>query len=129
MIQDLISNWIGPELPETSSMLVHEGALHKISAGHCQERYFYLFDHLLVYCKRNVLGNLILKGRIPTASLQVTDLANGKHDGRTLAHAMKMVNAKKDKTYTVFATTKEEKAMWLNAFVPSLCTPIEGHVA
>ena len=53
---------------------VHEGALHKISAGHCQERQFYLFDHLLIYCKRTVLGHLVLKGRIPTASLQASGL-------------------------------------------------------
>ena len=40
----------GPPLVETSSTVIGEGLLQKISGGKTQERMFYLFDNLLVYC-------------------------------------------------------------------------------
>lgn len=101
MIQDGIGSWVGPDLTETSSVLLHEGALHKISGGKVQERHFFLFDNLLLYCKRGVMGSLILKGRIPTDSLEVSSLEDGRHDGRGYKHGMKMVNRKKGKDYVV----------------------------
>lgn len=69
MIQATIGHWSGPDLVETSSVHLHDGTMQKISGGKCQERVFYLFDNLMVYCKRTVLGQLVLKGRIPTDQL------------------------------------------------------------
>ena len=42
----------GPNVTDSSSDLIKKGTLIKISAGNTQEREFFLFDNLLVYCKK-----------------------------------------------------------------------------
>ena len=43
----------GPDLLETSSELIYSGELSKVnSSGWTQERYFFLFDHQLIYCRK-----------------------------------------------------------------------------
>lgn len=43
----------GDDLLQLSSELIYSGELNKInSSGWSQERYFFLFDHQLVYCKK-----------------------------------------------------------------------------
>lgn len=51
--QTTVDGWEGSPVIDTCSELVKEGQLVKISAGNIQERVFFLFDNLLVYCKRN----------------------------------------------------------------------------
>lgn len=70
-----------PDLIETSSVHLHDGALWKISGGKCQERHFFLFDNLLIYAKRGMRGSYVLKGRIATDILEVVPIADGKYDG------------------------------------------------
>ena len=50
--QETIESWEGSPVVDTCSELVKEGSLIKISAGNMQERVFFLYDGLLVYCKR-----------------------------------------------------------------------------
>ena len=50
--QATVEGWEGTNVIDTCNELVKEGPLIKISAGNTQERQFYLFDNLLVYCKR-----------------------------------------------------------------------------
>ena len=50
--QETIEGWEGSPVVDTCSELVKEGSLIKISAGNMQERVFFLYDGLLVYCKR-----------------------------------------------------------------------------
>lgn len=42
----------GPNVTDSCSDLIKKGTLIKISAGNTQEREFFLFDNLLVYCKK-----------------------------------------------------------------------------
>ncbi len=49
----------GPDILETSTEMIHNGELHKISKGHSQERHFFLFDHQLIYCKKVYLVLII----------------------------------------------------------------------
>jgi phosphatidylinositol-3,4,5-trisphosphate-dependent Rac exchanger protein 1 len=42
----------GSNLTDICTELLLQGNLLKISAGNIQERAFFLFDNLLVYCKR-----------------------------------------------------------------------------
>ena len=50
--QATVEGWEGSNVVDTCNELVKEGTLVKISAGNTQERQFYLFDHLFVYCKK-----------------------------------------------------------------------------
>jgi hypothetical protein len=51
--QATVEGWEGSSLVDTCSELIKEGPLVKISAGNMQERMFFLYDNLLVYCKRS----------------------------------------------------------------------------
>lgn len=42
----------GSNITDTCTELLMHGVLLKISAGNIQERIFFLFDKLLVYCKK-----------------------------------------------------------------------------
>ena len=53
--QATVEGWEGSNVVDTCNELVKEGALIKISAGNTQERMFFLFDNLLVYCKKALL--------------------------------------------------------------------------
>ena len=62
-----ISSFQGEDLLERSSELIFSGDINKInSAGWSQERYFFLFDHQLIYCKKvrkySTFKNVICKG-------------------------------------------------------------------
>ncbi|XP_017266862.1 phosphatidylinositol 3,4,5-trisphosphate-dependent Rac exchanger 1 protein isoform X1 [Kryptolebias marmoratus] len=51
-LQSHIEGWEGTNLTDICTELLLHGNLLKISAGNIQERVFFLFDNLLVYCKR-----------------------------------------------------------------------------
>ncbi|XP_045852780.1 phosphatidylinositol 3,4,5-trisphosphate-dependent Rac exchanger 2 protein-like [Meles meles] len=50
--QSHIEGWEGSKIADTCTEMLMCGVLLKISSGNIQERVFFLFDHLLVYCKR-----------------------------------------------------------------------------
>ncbi|XP_036040200.1 LOW QUALITY PROTEIN: phosphatidylinositol 3,4,5-trisphosphate-dependent Rac exchanger 1 protein-like [Onychomys torridus] len=50
-LQSHIEGWEGSNLTDICTQLLLQGTLLKISAGNIQERAFFLFDNLLVYCK------------------------------------------------------------------------------
>lgn len=54
-LQATIDGWEGSNAIDTCNELIKEGSLIKISSGNTQERMFYLFDHLLVYCKKPLM--------------------------------------------------------------------------
>lgn len=116
IIQQRISGWKGPPLVETSSTLVYEGILQKISNGKCQERLFYLFDNLLVYCKRTSGGKQIFRGRIPTDCLSVKAVADGKFEGKSFSNGMMFENPAKNTSYVVFGKDASDKSEWLKRF-------------
>ncbi|CDQ94175.1 unnamed protein product, partial [Oncorhynchus mykiss] len=50
--QSHIEGWEGSNITDTCTEMLMHGVLLKISAGNIQERIFFLFDNLLVYCKK-----------------------------------------------------------------------------
>lgn len=64
----------------TSSELIHSGELSKLtSGGRLAERSFFLFDHQLIQCKKELLKkSLIYKSRVCLDSISVVSLDNGK---------------------------------------------------
>ena len=90
--------------------------LQKISGGKTQERMFYLFDNLLVYCKQTGSGKLIFRGRIPTDCISVKPVADGKFEGKSYQNGMMFENPAKDSKYVVYGSTPQDKVEWLKWF-------------
>nr|WEL12751.1 Rho guanine nucleotide exchange factor 4/29 [Halisarca dujardinii] len=114
-----VDNWEGEDIMKSSSELVHSGEVVKISKGHAQERHFFLFDHQMVYCKKDAIGSrYTYKGRIATDSCDIIDLADGEvcHGGHPVKNAWKMNNSAKKKWYILYAKTPEVKSGWMAAF-------------
>lgn len=51
--QATVDSWEGSNVTDTCNELIMDGPLVKISAGNTQERHFFLFDNLFVYCKKS----------------------------------------------------------------------------
>uniref|UniRef100_A0A4W3GFT3 Phosphatidylinositol 3,4,5-trisphosphate-dependent Rac exchanger 2 protein n=1 Tax=Callorhinchus milii TaxID=7868 RepID=A0A4W3GFT3_CALMI len=112
-----------------------QGVLLKISAGNIQERFFFLFDNLLVYCKKKHrrLKNTshpkkaadghryLFRGRINTEVMEVENVDDGTADyhssGHTVINGWKIHNTAKNKWFVCMAKTPEEKQDWLEAFL------------
>uniref|UniRef100_A0A8C8SIL1 Phosphatidylinositol 3,4,5-trisphosphate-dependent Rac exchanger 2 protein n=1 Tax=Pelusios castaneus TaxID=367368 RepID=A0A8C8SIL1_9SAUR len=108
------------------------GVLLKISAGNIQERVFFLFDNLLVYCKRKHrrLKNskastdghrYLFRGRINTEVMEVENVDDGTADyhssGHIVVNGWKIHNTAKNKWFVCMAKTPEEKQEWLEAIL------------
>jgi len=63
-----------------SSELIHSGELSKLSsAGRLTDRHFFLFDHQLIQCKKELLKKcLIYKSRINLDTHSVVSVKDGK---------------------------------------------------
>ncbi|XP_077023540.1 phosphatidylinositol 3,4,5-trisphosphate-dependent Rac exchanger 1 protein isoform X3 [Tamandua tetradactyla] len=136
-LQSHIEGWEGSNLTDICTQLLLQGTLLKISAGNIQERAFFLFDNLLVYCKRksrvtgskksakrtkSVSGSLyIFRGRINTEVMEVESVEDGTADyhsnGYTVTNGWKIHNTAKNKWFVCMAKTAEEKQRWLDAII------------
>uniref|UniRef100_A0A669CVV8 Phosphatidylinositol 3,4,5-trisphosphate-dependent Rac exchanger 2 protein n=1 Tax=Oreochromis niloticus TaxID=8128 RepID=A0A669CVV8_ORENI len=109
-----------------------QGVLLKISAGNIQERIFFLFDKLLVYCKKKNrrLKNsktstegprYLFRGRISTEVMEVENVDDGTADyhssGNIVNNGWKIHNTAKNKWFVCMAKTPEEKQEWLEAIM------------
>uniref|UniRef100_A0A672J716 Phosphatidylinositol 3,4,5-trisphosphate-dependent Rac exchanger 2 protein n=1 Tax=Salarias fasciatus TaxID=181472 RepID=A0A672J716_SALFA len=109
-----------------------QGVLLKISAGNIQERIFFLFDKLLVYCKKKNrrLKNsktsaegprYLFRGRINTEVMEVENVDDGTADyhssGNIVNNGWKIHNTAKNKWFVCMAKTPEEKQEWLEAIM------------
>ena len=68
ILREELGAWVGPEGVRSQLQLMHHGRLMKISKGKAQCRDFFLFDHLLVYCKRD-RRKLEVRGQLPMSEL------------------------------------------------------------
>ncbi|XP_011362929.1 phosphatidylinositol 3,4,5-trisphosphate-dependent Rac exchanger 2 protein [Pteropus vampyrus] len=86
--QSHIEGWEGSNITDTCTEMLMCGVLLKISSGNIQERVFFLFDNLLVYCKRKHrrLKNskastdghrYLFRGRINTEVMEVENVDDG----------------------------------------------------
>ncbi|XP_054893571.1 spermatogenesis-associated protein 13 isoform X2 [Poeciliopsis prolifica] len=120
--QVAILHWEGPDVLERSSELIHSGELTRaVRQGKPQQRSFFLFDHQLVYCKKDVLRRDLLhyRGRLDMDEIEVVDVADGRDPdlGLTLKNALRLRNASTLEFMCMLCCRKvEDKQRWLQAF-------------
>uniref|UniRef100_A0A1A8IWD8 Phosphatidylinositol 3,4,5-trisphosphate-dependent Rac exchanger 2 protein n=1 Tax=Nothobranchius kuhntae TaxID=321403 RepID=A0A1A8IWD8_NOTKU len=130
--QSHIEGWEGSNITDTCTEMLMQGVLLKISAGNIQERIFFLFDKLLVYCKKKNrrLKNskastegprYLFRGRINTEVMEVENMDDGTADYHSSGHIVnngwKIHNTAKNKWFVCMAKTPEEKQEWLEAIM------------
>eukprot|EP00730_Choanoeca_flexa_P015398 TRINITY_DN7063_c0_g1_i1.p1 TRINITY_DN7063_c0_g1~~TRINITY_DN7063_c0_g1_i1.p1 ORF type:complete len:1022 (+),score=306.94 TRINITY_DN7063_c0_g1_i1:61-3126(+) len=117
-LQERFEGWTGRDITDYSTKLIYQGPLSKISGNHMQERQFFLFDNMFVYCKKT-LKSLVVKGKIFTENMTVMDLADGefRHGRTAITNAIRIKNESKNKWYVLAAKDPAEKERWLNAFL------------
>lgn len=120
--QVAILHWEGPDVLERSSELIHSGELTRIvRQGKMQQRSFFLFDHQLVYCKKDVLRRDLLhyRGRLDMDQTEVVDMPDGRDSdlGLTLRNALRLRHASTLELMCVLCCRKaQDKQRWLQAF-------------
>ncbi|XP_041923432.1 phosphatidylinositol 3,4,5-trisphosphate-dependent Rac exchanger 2 protein [Alosa sapidissima] len=130
--QSHIEGWEGSNVTDTCTEMLMHGVLLKISAGNIQERIFFLFDNLLVYCKKknrrlkNSKASMegpryLFRGRINTEVMEVENVDDGTADyhssGNIVNNGWKIHNTAKNKWFVCMAKTPEEKQEWLEAIL------------
>lgn len=127
-----IEGWEGSNITDTCTEMLMCGVLMKISSGNIQERVFFLFDNLLVYCKRKHrrLKNskastdghrYVFRGRINTEVMEVENVDDGTADfhssGHIVVNGWKIHNTAKNKWFVCMAKSPEEKHEWFEAIL------------
>uniref|UniRef100_A0AAY5EN72 Phosphatidylinositol-3,4,5-trisphosphate-dependent Rac exchange factor 2 n=1 Tax=Electrophorus electricus TaxID=8005 RepID=A0AAY5EN72_ELEEL len=127
--QSHIEGWEGSSITDSCTEMLTQGVLLKISAGNIQERVFFLFDNLLVYCKKknrrlktNAEGpRYLFRGRINTEVMEVENMDDGTADyhssGNIVNYGWKIHNTAKNKWIVCMAKSSEEKQEWLEAIL------------
>ncbi|KAK7879039.1 hypothetical protein WMY93_030792 [Mugilogobius chulae] len=117
-----ILHWEGSDILELSSELIHSGEMTRIIRyGKMQQRSFFLFDHQLVFCKKDVLRRDLLhyRGRLNMDQTEVLDVPDGRDSdlGLTLKNALRLRNAFTLEFMCMLCCRKaQDKQRWLEAF-------------
>uniref|UniRef100_A0A8C6DLT6 Rho guanine nucleotide exchange factor 4 n=1 Tax=Moschus moschiferus TaxID=68415 RepID=A0A8C6DLT6_MOSMO len=120
--QSSIEDWEGEDLLVRSSELIHSGELTRVTQPQAksQQRMFFLFDHQLIYCKKDLLRRDVLyyKGRVDMDSLQVVDLEDGKDRELhvSIRNAFRLRCGPSGESHLLCAKKPEQKQRWLKAF-------------
>ncbi|XP_060762556.1 uncharacterized protein arhgef4 isoform X2 [Neoarius graeffei] len=120
--QSSIEDWEGEDVLSRSSDLIFSGDLTKISQPQAkgQQRMFFLFDHQLVFCKKDLLRRDILyyKGRLDMDQMEVVDVEDGKDKDLnvTVKNALKLTSSDGAEIHLLCAKKPELKQRWLRAF-------------
>lgn len=82
----------------------------KISGNKIQERYFFLFNDVLIYTQKSKISNsYTFRGTIDLDKIHIEDLA----DTSSLKDAIQITRLDTNKTYVIYARSSKEKASWL----------------
>ncbi|XP_053565848.1 rho guanine nucleotide exchange factor 4 isoform X2 [Bombina bombina] len=120
--QSSIEDWEGEDILARSSELIHSGELTKIShlQSKGQQRIFFLFDHQIVYCKKDILRRDILyyKGNINMDDMDVINVEDGKDKDFNInvKNAFKLKSRSSEEIHLFLAKKPEQKQRWLQAF-------------
>ncbi|XP_051514363.1 rho guanine nucleotide exchange factor 9b isoform X1 [Myxocyprinus asiaticus] len=120
--QASVLEWEGDDILDRSSELIYTGEMVWIYQpyGRSQHRVFFLFDHQLVLCKKDLIRRDILyyKGRIDMDRYDVRDAIDGRDDDFNVCvkNAFKLHNTDTDEIHICLAKKLEEKIHWLRAF-------------
>lgn len=120
--QASVLDWEGDDILNRSSELIYTGELSWIYQpyGRSQQRVFFLFDHQLVLCKKDLIRRDILyyKGRIDMDRYEVRDAIDGRDDDFNVSvkNAFKLCNKDSEEIHIFLAKKPEEKIRWLRAF-------------
>ncbi|KAM6447614.1 spermatogenesis-associated protein 13 isoform 1-T1 [Liasis olivaceus] len=115
-----ILNWEGQDILGKSSELIHSGELTKISKqGKSQQRTCFLFDHQLVFCKKDLLRRdmLYYKGRMDMDEMEVVDVEDGRDKDFNISvkNAFKIVNSATEEVHLFCGKKPGDKKKWLEA--------------
>lgn len=113
--QEKVENWFGPKLSDTSSILIHSGEVSKMNSHTwSQNVQLYLFDHLLLYSKKDLLkrNSTILKGRICMDT--VTEISDA--DEYKPKKSFKLYCSEQQKWFVFVTRSEKEKDEWIQAF-------------
>lgn len=116
----MCSSLQGLDILDRSSELIHSGELTRITKhGKSQQRTFFLFDHQLVSCKKDLLRRDVLyyRGRTDMDGVELVDLEDGRDKDWNLnvRNAFKLVSKTTDEVHLFCAKKQEDKARWLQA--------------
>ncbi|XP_052006348.1 spermatogenesis-associated protein 13-like isoform X3 [Xyrauchen texanus] len=120
--QASVLEWEGDDILDRSSELIYTGEMSWIYQpyGRSQQRVFFLFDHQLVLCKKDLIRRDILyyKGRIDMDRHDVRDAIDGRDDDFNVSvkNAFKLHNKDTEEIHIFLAKKLEEKIHWLRAF-------------
>ncbi|XP_048191740.1 rho guanine nucleotide exchange factor 9 isoform X1 [Perognathus longimembris pacificus] len=120
--QASVLDWEGDDILDRSSELIYTGEMAWIYQpyGRNQQRVFFLFDHQMVLCKKDLIRRDILyyKGRIDMDKYEVIDIEDGRDDdfNVSMKNAFKLHNKETEEVHLFFAKKLEEKIRWLRAF-------------
>ncbi|XP_077365264.1 rho guanine nucleotide exchange factor 4 isoform X2 [Festucalex cinctus] len=120
--QSSIEGWEGADVLSRSSDLIFSGELTKLSLPHArsQQRMFFLFDHQIVYCKKDLLRRdmLYYKGRLDMDHMEVIDVEDGKenHFNISVKNTLKLQSLSGDEVHLLCAKKPEQKQRWMRAF-------------
>ncbi|XP_037262030.1 rho guanine nucleotide exchange factor 4 isoform X1 [Falco rusticolus] len=120
--QSSIEDWEGEDVLVRSSELIYSGELTKIShpQAKSQQRMFFLFDHQLVCCKKDLLRRDILyyKSRINMDDMEILDVEDGKDKDFNISvkNAFKLHCRDTEEVHLFCAKKPEQKQRWLKAF-------------
>ncbi|XP_013907619.1 PREDICTED: rho guanine nucleotide exchange factor 4 [Thamnophis sirtalis] len=120
--QSSIEDWEGEDVLVKSSELIYSGELTKISQPQAKshQRMFFLFDHQLVCCKKDLLRRdfLYYKSRINMDLMEILDVEDGKDKdfNITIKNAFKLHCQDTEEVHLFCAKKPEQKQRWLKAF-------------
>uniref|UniRef100_A0A8C8ZMZ4 Rho guanine nucleotide exchange factor 4 n=1 Tax=Prolemur simus TaxID=1328070 RepID=A0A8C8ZMZ4_PROSS len=120
--QSSIEDWEGEDLLVRSSELIYSGELTRVTQPQAksQQRLFFLFDHQLIYCKKDLLRRDVLyyKGRLDMDSLEVADLEDGKDRDLhvSVKNAFRLHCGTTGDSHLLCTRKPEQKQRWLKAF-------------